>query len=136
MLVFCEKKIPLCSNNHLIFMSGIITENFGDLSLIDIIYTRPTEESVVLVLVTSGYVDGSAETQNNLLDKMEGYLRHIQSDEFKQEYASNKVFIEVNFSEEPDVLITDLLAKCESWCEENGATLIVRINNELVSFVK
>ena len=92
-------------------MSGIITENFGDLSLIDIIYTRPTEESVVLVLVTSGYVDGSAETQNNLLDKMEGYLRHIQSDEFKQEYASNKVFIEVNFSEEPDVLITDLLAK-------------------------
>ena len=97
--MFCEKKIPLCSNNHLIFMSGIITENFGDLSLIDIIYTRPTEESVVLVLVTSGYVDGSAETQNNLLDKMEGYLRHIQSDEFKQEYASNKVFIEVDFSE-------------------------------------
>lgn len=117
-------------------MSGIITENFGDLSLIDIIYTRPTEESVVLVLVASGYVDGSAETQNNLLDKMEGYLRHIQSDEFQKEYASNKVFIEVNFSEEPDVLITDLLAKCESWCEENGATLIVRINNELVSFVK
>ena len=117
-------------------MSGIITENFGDLSLIDIIYTRPTEESVVLVLVTSGYVDGSAETQNNLLDKMEGYLRHLQSDEFKQEYASNKIFIEVDFSEEPDVLITDLLAKCESWCEENGATLIVRINNELVSFVK
>ena len=64
------------------------------------------------------------------------YLRHIQSDEFKQEYASNKVFIEVDFSEEPDVLITDLLAKCESWCEEKGATLIVRINNELVSFVK
>ena len=34
------------------------------------------------------------------------------------------------------MLIADLLAKCESWCEENGATLIVRINNELVSFVK
>ena len=121
------------SNNHLVFMSSIITENFGDLSLIDIIYTRPTEESVVLVLVASGCVDGSAETQNNLLDKMEGYLRHIQSDEFQKEYASNKVFIEVNFSEEPDVLITDLLAKSESWCKKNGATLIVRIKNELVS---
>ena len=35
-------------------MSSITTENFGDLSLIDIIYTRPTEESVVLVLVASG----------------------------------------------------------------------------------
>ena len=111
------------------------TELFGDISLIDIIYSRKADNSVVLVLVTADYLDGSPETQMDLLDKLEGYLKHIQSDEFKKEYPQKNVFIEVELTELPDVLITDLLAKCQNWCVENGATLRVRVGDNYIRFV-
>ena len=39
-----------------------------------------------MVLVCNGFIDGSPETQKALLDKMEGYLNHTQSEEFRKEY--------------------------------------------------
>ena len=42
---------------------GKLTEHFGDLSLIDIVYANDIEDSAVLVLVTAGHVDGSKENQ-------------------------------------------------------------------------
>ena len=77
-------------------MDSKITEKFGDLSLIDIIYAQPDEDCAVLVLVTVGYIDGSPETQTDLLDKLEGYLKHIQSEDFRRDYPQSKVFFKRN----------------------------------------
>ena len=111
-----------------------ITEYFGDLSLIDIVYANDKEDSAVLVLVTAGHIDGSKETQTDLLDKMEGYLKHIQSEEFKKDYPQNNVYIDICFEEMPDVHITDLLFKCQNWVKENGATLRIKIGDSYVHF--
>lgn len=115
-------------------MESRITEKFGNLSLIDIIYAHPDEDCVVLVLVTVGYIDGSPETQKDLLDKLEGYLKHIQSEDFRRDYPQSRVYIDIDFQEKPDVLITDLLYKCMNWCKDNGAYLRLRIGAEYVHF--
>ena len=62
-----------------------IENMFGDLDKIDILAETKTGE-VVMVLVCNGFIDGSPETQKALLDKMEGYLNHTQSEEFQKEY--------------------------------------------------
>lgn len=116
-------------------MANKITEEFGDLSLIDVMYAKPNEDSVFLELISVGYVDGSPETQTNLLDKMEGYLKHIHSNEFKRDYPQSKIFIVVSFEVFPNKLITDLLYKCIPWCEEEGVVLKIRIGGEYVHFV-
>lgn len=61
-------------------MAKKVTTHFGDLSMVDLMYARPEEDCAVLDLVTAGYVDGTPENQTDLLDKMEGYLKHIQSE--------------------------------------------------------
>ena len=63
-----------------------IENMFGDLDKIDILAETKTGE-VVMVLVCNGFIDGSPETQKALLDKMEGYLNHTQSEEFQKEYG-------------------------------------------------
>ena len=113
---------------------GKITEQFGDLSLIDVVYANDEKNCAVLVLVAIGHIDGSKETQTDLLDKMEGYLNHIQSEEFKKDYPQENVYIDVCFDEMPDVLITDLLFKCQKWVKENGATLRIQIGDSYVHF--
>ena len=62
-----------------------IENMFGDLDKIDILAETKAGE-VVMVLVCNGFIDGSPETQKALLDKMEGYLNHTQSEEFQKEY--------------------------------------------------
>ena len=111
-----------------------VTTHFGDLSMVDLMYARPEEDCTVLVLVTVGYVDGTPENQTDLLDKMEGYLKHIQSEQFRNDYPQSTIYIDVTFEEKPHVLITDLLYKRTAWCKENGAILRFMIGDEYYRF--
>ncbi|MBQ6069251.1 MAG: hypothetical protein IJK84_07080 [Bacteroidales bacterium] len=105
-----------------------ITEDLiGDIHKIDLSYTL--EENVYLVLVCAGYMDGSPEIQKALLDKMEGYLNHIHSDWFKQEYAGLKAVVVVCFDEVPHQLILQLLTKCIPWFEEYGVELKFKLKD-------
>ena len=60
-----------------------IENMFGDLDKIDILAEKTETKEVLMVLVCNGFIDGSPETQKALLDKMEGYLNHTQSEEFQ-----------------------------------------------------
>ena len=71
-----------------------IENMFGDLDKIDILAETKTGE-VVMALVCNGFIDGSPETQKALLDKMEGYLNHTQSEEFQKEYGDWSVILRV-----------------------------------------
>ena len=73
-----------------------IKNMFGELDKIDILAETKTGE-VVMVLVCNGFIDGSPETQKALLDKMEGYLNHTQSEEFQKEYGGWPVILRVTF---------------------------------------
>ncbi len=87
-----------------------IEKMFGELDKIDILAETKTGE-VLMVLVCNGFIDGSPETQKALLDKMEGYLNHTQSEEFQKEYGDRPVILRVTLGREPDEHILALLSK-------------------------
>lgn len=106
-----------------------IEDMFGDLKLIDIVAEKK-DGAVELFLVCNGYINGEPETQTALLDKMEGYLNHIHSEEFQKEYSARPVVLTLLFKEKPDQLILDLLYKCQSWVQENSVQLnLVNLDN-------
>ena len=107
--------------------ASIIEDVIGDIHKIDISYTL--EDNVYLVLVCAGYMGGEPETQKALLDKMEGYLNHILSDWFKQEYAGLKAIVVVCFDEEPHQQILQLLTKCIPWFERYGVELKFKLKD-------
>ena len=88
----------------------------------------------MLVLVTAGYIDGTPENQTDLLDKMEGYLRHIRSEQFRIDYPQSTIYLDVTFEEKLHALITDLLYKCTAWCKDNGAILRFQIGEDYYRF--
>lgn len=108
---------------------------FGDLDKIDILAETKTGE-VVMVLVCNGFIDGSPETQKALLDKMEGYLNHTQSEEFQKEYGGWPVILRVTFGREPDEHILALLSKCPAWAADYGVKLEFEIGGKQVRIVE
>lgn len=70
-----------------------IEDMFGDLQKIDILAEKSETKEVLMVLVCNGFIDGSPQTQKALLDKMEGYLNHTQSEVFQAEYADLVIFM-------------------------------------------
>ena len=111
-----------------------IENMFGDLDKIDILAETKTG-AVVMVLVCNGFIDGSPETQKALLDKMEGYLNHTQSEEFQQEYGGWPVILRVPFGREP-VEHIPLLSKCPAWAADYGVKLEFEIGGKQVRIVE
>lgn len=117
-------------------MEDIIKEHFGDLKLIDLMYSNEERDEARLVLMTSGYIDGSKEIQTALVDKMEGYLSHIQSEEFKKDYPQKNVIIEVIFNEMPSNVTFANLYGCCGWCESWGAKLCVSLEKQPLTITR
>ena len=107
-----------------------IENMFGDLDKIDILAEKPETKEVLMVLVCNGFIDGSPETQKALLDKMEGYLNHTQSEEFQKEYGGWSVILRVTLGREPDERILALLSKCPAWAEDYGVKLEFEIGGK------
>ena len=103
-----------------------IEDMFGDLHKIDII----------MVLVCNGFIDGSPETQKALLDKMEGYLNHTQSEKFQKEYGGWPVILRVTLDSKPDEPILALLSKCPAWAADYGVKLEIEIGGKQVRIVE
>ena len=113
-----------------------VEDCFGDLKKIDIEYSLPEEDAAVMVLVTVGYIDGTKEMQTALMDKMEGYLKHAQSEAFKKDYPQSNVILEIDFQEIPHRLIIQLLGKTMDWCESCGVAQRVKIGERFMSITK
>lgn len=113
-----------------------IEDMFGDLHKIDILAEKRETSEVLMVLVCNGFIDGSPETQRALLDKMEGYLNHTQSEEFQKEYANWSAILRVTFDEKPDQRIVALLSKCQPWADDYAVKLEFAIGGNPVRFVE
>ena len=113
-----------------------IEDMFGDLHKIDILAEKTESKEVLMVLVCNGFIDGSPETQTALLDKMEGYLNHSQSEEFQKEYGDWSVILRVTLDREPDERILALLSKCSAWAAGYGVKLEFEIGGKQVRIVE
>ena len=101
----------------------------GDIDKIDLSYVVSEENKVYLELVCSGYIDGESNMQKALLDKMQGYIGHILSDWFKQEYQGLDPVTVIHFEEEPHQLILQLLSKCIAWFNDYGIELRFKLKD-------
>ena len=85
-----------------------------------------------LVIVSKGTLDESIETQKLLLDKVENYLRYINSQEFHTECpqaTADNTYIILLLSEKPSESIAELITKIVPWAAEYHAKFIVKIKN-------
>lgn len=101
----------------------------GDIDKIDLSYVVSEENKVYLELVCAGYIDGESNMQKALLDKMQGYIGHILSDWFKQEYQGLDPVTVIHFEEEPHQLILQLLSKCIAWFNDYGIELRFKLED-------
>ena len=98
-----------------------VEDMFGDLQKIDILAEKSETNEVLMVLVCNGFIDGSPQTQKALLDKMEGYLNHTQSEVFQEKYADWSVI---------------LRNKCKAWADDYAVKLEFEIGGKQVRFVE
>ena len=108
----------------------------GDIDKIDLSYVVSEENKVYLELVCAGYIDGESNMQKALLDKMQGYIGHILSDWFKQEYQGLDPVTVIHFEEEPHQLILQLLSKCIAWFNDYGIELRFKLKDSYFSITQ
>ncbi len=83
-----------------------------------------------LVIVSSGKLDESIETQKLLLDKVETYLGYINSQEFHDECpqaGADNTYIILRLDEEPPALIRELITKIIPWAAGYHAKFVAKI---------
>ena len=83
-----------------------------------------------LSIIVASPIQSDERSQTRLLDKIQGYLAHLQSDEFAADSgippSPDNTRITVLLHPESSDVIRGLLERCSSWVLSNGATLVVR----------
>ena len=90
------------------------------------IAARRKDGGVDLLIVASGPLDPSAETQKLLLDKIQGYLEQIHTPEFQSEFGkpqADKVRIVISCEHEVHPVIRMLVDKCKTWVEQQNVRI-------------
>lgn len=103
-----------------------------NLESIDIVGRRVEDGGVDLVLVVSGALTDSEHHQGLLLEKLEHYLRQVNSPGFRADLGAptpDRVRIIVHCTREPAPVIRQLLQNAMPWAEENNATLTLRVES-------
>ena len=83
-----------------------------------------------LSIVIASPLDGEPASQTRLLDKIQGYLSHIQSEDFLADAGvpadPSNTTINVLLHPDSSDMIRELLGRCHAWTHEHGASLVVR----------
>ena len=83
-----------------------------------------------LSIIVASPIQEDERSQARLLEKIQGYLAHLQSDEFAADSGTpptpDNTTITVLLHPESSDVIRDLLKRCSSWVWSQGATLLVR----------
>ena len=83
-----------------------------------------------LHIIIASPLEADEYSLNRLLDKIEGYLMHIQSDDYKEESGSptpENTRIIVDIHSDSDEKAFELLEKSKPWTLQNNATLEIKI---------
>ena len=83
-----------------------------------------------LSIVVASPLAADERSQTRLLDKIQGYLGHIQSQEFAHDAGTTpspeNTTITVLLHPATSDAIRDLLQRCHTWVNSHGAALVVR----------
>lgn len=96
-----------------------------DVNKIDVLAER-NDGKIELIIISTGDLDDSKETQTRLLDKIEKYLEYINSDEFKTEFGQHtpeEILIILKLDKIPNNTIEGLFKNIVHWVNENGASI-------------
>ncbi|MGS0998773.1 hypothetical protein [Rhodanobacter sp. UC4451_H18] len=99
------------------------------LGTLDVMATKK-DGGADLVIVVASPLMADERSQNRLLEKMEGYLSFISSDEFRSEAGSpnpDNTHLVVKLHPDSSPAIHDLLRRSESWVLKGNASLKVAI---------
>jgi len=100
-----------------------------NLNVIDVAGYRKEGGADLTIVVASPLAD-DPRSQTRLLDKIQGYLSHIQSDEFARDAGTKptpaNTTISVLIHPESSKVVRDLLERCRPWVDSQGATLLVQ----------
>lgn len=101
-------------------------QNIGSVDLVG----KGKDGGVDLLIVVSSRLTGSPEHQRLLLDKIESYLRQLNTPAFKSQFKNppaDKVKVVVACTQPPDPIISKLIEKSKPWVAENNARLELQI---------
>lgn len=96
---------------------------------VDLVAKR-RDGGVDLFIIPNAPLDGSAETQQLLLDKIASYLEQLNTEAFQTEFghpAPELIKIVVLCTVPPDPVIIELVERAVPWVIENNARLEVRV---------
>jgi hypothetical protein len=83
-----------------------------------------------LCVVIASPLAADAASQSRLLDKLEGYLGYVRSDEFLADAgvpaSPENTTITVLLHPDCAVQVREVLGRCQPWVHQNGASLVVR----------
>ncbi len=83
-----------------------------------------------LTIVIASPLADDPRSQRRFLDKIQGYLSHIQSDEFQRDAGAKptpeNTTIKVLIHPESSTAVKHLLERCRPWVDSQGATLLVQ----------
>jgi len=102
------------------------------LKVIDINTVKKDGGSDLFIIIASP-LKADEYSLTRLLDKIEGYLGHIQSPDFQNESGvptPENTNIIVNIHPKSDSNVFELLKKSKPWVLENNATLEVKLLND------
>jgi hypothetical protein len=103
-----------------------------NLDSIDIVGQRVEDGGVDLVIVVSGALTDSERHQGLLLEKLEHYLRQINSPGFRADLGDpspDRIRIIIDCARDPAPVIRQLLQNAVPWAEENNASLALRVRS-------
>ena len=97
------------------------------LRVIDVAAYR--EGGARLIITVATPLDGDERSQTRLLDKIQGYLSHIASQQFIADAGvaptPENTVIEVHLNPASSIAIRQLLERCQHWTQTHNASLVV-----------
>ena len=100
-----------------------------NLNVIDVVGYKKTGGADLSIIIASP-LEGDPASQTRLLDKIQGYLSHIQSSDFIADSGAppdpSNTTINVVLHPDSSNAIRELLERCHAWTNEHGAALVVR----------
>lgn len=99
-----------------------------NLNVIDVAGYRKEGGADLTIVIASPLAD-DPRSQTRLLDKIQGYLAHIQSVDFERDASAKptpaNTTIKVLIHPGSDSAVWHLLERCRPWVDSHGATLLV-----------
>lgn len=97
---------------------------------IDIIAVKK-DGSVVLSIISVGYLDASEYTMERIIDKINTYISFIHDGDFETEFGQasfEKTHIVLNCNTQPNLAVLDLIDSIKDQVKDKNASLSIDIN--------